>query len=116
MDTLLLDTDLWDLCLDASGNIAMASNPYAIAQDVASACKLYLGELWYNTDKGIPYTDQILGHSPPLSLVKSDLETAALSVPEVVEARAVGLQISNGQLTGTIEFIDSTGQANNVSF
>ena len=40
--TLLLDQTEWDLVLDASGNIALASPPYALAQDVASAVRTFL--------------------------------------------------------------------------
>ena len=36
-NTLLLDRTVWDLLLDGSGNIAIATEPYATAQDVASA-------------------------------------------------------------------------------
>ena len=63
MNTLLLDRTVWDLVLDAGGNIARASNPYAVAQDVASAIKLFRGELFYDTAKGIPYWTEVLGLS-----------------------------------------------------
>lgn len=116
MNTLLLDTALWDLCKDASGNIAMASNPYAIAQDVASALKLFNGELYYDNTKGIPYFGNILGEYPSAAYVKSQLIRAALTVPEVVEAQVLGIQLQNGVLSGTVEVIDVTGQTNNVSF
>lgn len=116
MNTLLLDLDLWDLCLDASGNIAMATEPYAVAQDVASALKLFAGELYYDTSKGVPYFDQILGEYPPSSLIKTAYTDAALTVPEVVQAQVIDLQIVNRELTGTVEVIDTTGQAQNVSF
>ena len=46
MNTLYLDPQSWDLVLDAAGNIAMAKDPYAKAQDVASACRLFSGELY----------------------------------------------------------------------
>ena len=52
--TLALELQDWDLCVDTSGNIALATEPYAIAQDVASACKTFLGECWYDTTYGIP--------------------------------------------------------------
>lgn len=116
MDTLLLDTSLWDLFLDASGNIAVATEPYAIAQDVASAIKLFLGELYYDETKGLPYFDQILGEYPPASLVQAQVVAAALTVPDVVKARCVGLELSNRGLSGTVEVIDTTGVAQNVSF
>jgi len=41
---------------------------------------------------------------------------AALTVPEVVKAQVLGLQLKNGILSGTVEVIDVTGAANNVSF
>lgn len=116
MDTLLLDVSLWDLCLDASGNIAVATEPYSVAQDAASAIKLFLGELYYDNTKGIPYFEQILGEYPPSSLVEAHVVSAALTVPDVVQARCVGLQLSNRGLSGTVEVIDTTGAAQNVSF
>jgi hypothetical protein len=58
--TLLLDRSLWDLTLDINGNIAMASEPYAIAQDVASACRTFLGECYYDTSQGVPYFQGML--------------------------------------------------------
>ena len=61
MNTLYLDPQNWDLVLDAAGNIAMAKDPYAKAQDVASACRLFSGELYYDTEKGIPYFEETLG-------------------------------------------------------
>ena len=99
MKTLLLDRTVWDLVLDTSGNIALASNPYAIAQDVASAVKLFLGECWYDTTKGIPYFDQ-----------------AALTVPEVVQAQCTIVSIKDRVLTGQIEVIDTEGVSHNVTF
>jgi hypothetical protein len=116
MNTLLLDTELWDLVLDTSGNIAMASRPYSIAQDVASAIKLFKGELWYNTNKGVPYFSEILGKYPPESLIKARLVAAALTVPNVVQARVVNLGLNNRQLTGDVEVIDTAGQLSRVSF
>lgn len=84
-DTLLLDTLIWDLVLDINGNIAKASQPYAPAQDAASAIRLFQGELWYDTTQGIPYWTQIFGVSPPpIQLMKSDFNNAARSVPGVV--------------------------------
>ncbi len=116
MNTLLLDVDIWDVCLDASGNIAMAEEPYANAQDVASACRLFLAELYYDTTKGVPYFQQILGQYPPASLIKDAYVQAALTVPDIVQAQVVGLNIVDRKLTGTVEVINATGQTNNVSF
>jgi hypothetical protein len=37
MRTLLLDTVAWDLVLDVNGNIAVADEPYALAQLIGKA-------------------------------------------------------------------------------
>lgn len=114
--TLLLDQTTWDLIVDANGNIAVASAPYAIAQDVASAVKLFAGELWYDIKQGIPYFENILGHRPPLQYVKAQIEAAALTVPEVVQARCLFATFAGRVLTGQVEIIDTTGATNNVQF
>ena len=116
MNTLLLDQTTWDLVLDANGNIALASEPYSIAQDVASAIKLFSGELWYDSAKGVPYFLQILGEYPPTSLVKAELAKAALTVPQVVKARVINLRMKGRELSGIVEVIDDKGKTNNVSF
>jgi hypothetical protein len=115
-NTLLLDGSAWDLVLDSFGNIAMAEPPYALAQDVASAVRLFLGELWYDTSKGIPYFEDVLGHLPPVSLLTGYIEKAALTVPGVVTARCVLSSFDSRQVTGQVQFIDETGAANNVTF
>ena len=121
MNTLLLDPNTWDCLLDSNNNIALASNPYSIAQDVASAIRLFLGELYYNNNKGVPYFDQILGQSDlndAVLTMSAQAELAALTVPEVVQARCTGLfyNSTTRQLTGTVEIIDLTGTTQNISF
>jgi hypothetical protein len=100
MNTLLLDQTTWDLCLDANGNVAMASDPYAIAQDVASAVRTFLGECWFDTTLGVPYFEEVLGHWPSLQLVKSLIEAVALKVPEVTAAQCVVASLVDRVLTG----------------
>lgn len=116
MDTLLLDTVRWDIVTDARGNIARATNPYAIAQDVASAIKLFSRELWYDKAKGIPYFERILGHRPPLVFLKTQVVKAAMTVPEVISARCIIATFANRQLTGQVQVIDKDGQTHNVKF
>lgn len=116
MNTLLLDVNTWDLVADAAGNIAMASEPYALAQDVASAVKLFAGELWYQTDKGVPYWEQILGHQPPMSLIEARCAEAAMTVPGVVSAQCIVTGFSDRQITGQLTFTDTSGVPQVVSF
>lgn len=117
-NTLLLDNTVWDLVLDSSGNIAMATPAYSVAQDVASAIRLFINELWYDPGKGIPYFETILGDLPPLGLLAGQLENAALTVPGVVQANAIITEYSptSRKIGGQVQFIDEVGQANGVQF
>lgn len=116
MQTLLLDQSQWDLVLDIEGNIAVASAPYAVAQDVASAVRVFLGELWYDTAQGVPYFQDILGERPSLQFLKSEIEAVALTVPTVAKARCLFASFEGRTLTGQIQIIDDTGVTNNVTF
>lgn len=107
--TLLLDQTLWDLVLDVSRNIARADPPYAIAQDVASAIRLFQGELWYDTTKGIPYFEEILGHAPPLALMKAQFTRSALTVPTVVTAVAYVSSFQNRTVEGQVQTTTDNG-------
>lgn len=116
MNTLLLDRTAWDLVLDAAGNIAMASNPYAVAQDVASAIKLFRGELFYDTAKGIPYWTEVLGQLPPLALVRERLRAAALTVPDVTDAIPTITAFENRRLSGYVEVTLANGTTSTITF
>jgi hypothetical protein len=113
--TLLLDTATWDLTVDASGNIALATTPYALAQDVASAVRVFLGEEYYDTSVGVPYLQQILGELPSLGYLKAQIEQAALSVPGVVTATAFITGLSNRTVAGQVQVTDSTGFVQTVA-
>lgn len=115
MKTFLLDNSQWDLCLDAAGNIAIAQAPYQLAQDVASALKLFLGELWYDTAKGVPYFTQILGKTPPASVFEQLMVEAALSVPGVAKATCTLTQFENRTVTGQVLFEADDGSTGTVS-
>ena len=116
-DTLFVDPTGWDLALDVQSNIALANAPYAVAQDAASACRLWLGEERYNTAAGIPYQQSLLGNLPPPALVKSWYQNAALTVPDVSNANAV-LQFTrnNRTLSGQLQLNLSNGSQTNVNF
>jgi hypothetical protein len=116
MNTLLLDRTVWDLVLNASGDIALASDPYSIAQDVASAVKLFKSELWFDTTKGVPYWQEILGQWPPLPVVRAAIEAAALTVPEVATAQCTLASFADRQITGQVIVTTSSGTTQTVSF
>lgn len=109
MDTLLLDIATWDLTVDASGNIAVARNPYSIAQDVASEVRVFLGEMWYNVDRGVPYFQSILGRLPSPAFMKSKFIEAGMMTPEVASIVCYLSGITDDrQLTGQLQITDST--------
>ena len=100
----------WDLMVDNSGNIAMATDGYALAQDAASAIRTFQGEVWFDTLQGVPYFSQILGFSPPVPLMKAYFVAAALTVPGVVSAICYIAAITNRLVTGQIQVRNAAGQ------
>ena len=117
MDTIILDTVEWDLVLDSSGNIAVAADPYALAQDAASAIKTFLGECYWDTAIGVDWLGSILGKRSPAALLKAELEKAAKTVPGVSAARCFLSAVSNRNITGQIQVTSAaTGQVSAATF
>ena len=106
--TLLLDQDAWDLCLDASGNWAVAAEPYAQAQDAASEIRVFAGECYYDTTLGVPYFTDGLGQGQPTPVLISKIEAAALRVPGVLSAVAY-LNVAQGVLSGQVQLSTTAG-------
>lgn len=117
MDTLLLEIDTWDLCLDAARNIARASAPYAVAQDVASACRLFLGELWYDDTQGVAYRQQILGKTPPITVLQELMVQAAVTVPTVAKAVCVitSFDRTTRSVQGQVLFTTTDGKTGSIA-
>ncbi|KAK0339914.1 hypothetical protein LTR94_032651, partial [Friedmanniomyces endolithicus] len=102
--TLLLDRDTWDICADALGNIALATEPYSQSQDVASECRVYRGECYYDTTRGIPYPSQILGQMQPVQVLKESLASAAALVPGVTDVKVFLTAINAREIGGQVQF------------
>jgi len=113
--SLYLVPSTWDLTADLNGNIAIANDPYATAQDVACAVKLFLGGLYYDITQGIPW-DTILGKLPPIGYVRSKIVDAAMTVPNVATAQAFFSSFSNRAIAGQVVCTTKTGQRIVVSF
>lgn len=113
---MLLDTIAWDLCADASGNMAMASNPYSLAQDAASAVRLFKGEYIYDTTQGLPYFQDIFGPIANLNLLKSLTIAQAMTVPEVASAQCFISSFKNRAVTGQIQVTSTSGQTSTAGF
>lgn len=115
-NTLLLDTQAWDLVLDASGNIALAAPPYAIAQDIASAVRTFKGEVYYDEEDGIPYFDDVLGKLPPAPLLTQLMSNQALTVPGTVNAQTVISSFDTENVAGQIQATIESGETLSVNF
>jgi hypothetical protein len=106
----------WDLSIDTSKNIAVASHALSLAQDVACAIQVFQGELFYDIDQGIPYKDMALGQAYAPSVLTALLQKAALTVPGVVYAKAVVNSFNNRQISGTIDVTDVAGHTVIIKF
>ena len=113
-NTLLLDQSSWDLVVDSNGNIAMATPPYSVAQDVSSAIKTFLGDAYYDATAGIDYFGQVLGQEPPLPVLQTLMENAALTVPGVVSATCIIEGFTGRKVNGQVQFTDSDGNTGSV--
>ena len=114
--TIFLDPRTWDLSLDVNGNIAVATSTYQRAQDIASECRTFRGDIYLDQLRGIPYKESILGKNKyPLGLYQSELHRCAMSVDGVVSANIKLNQLQNRVLTGIIEFTDIENNTASIS-
>lgn len=110
MRTLFLMPATWDLTLDSSGNIAVATEEYQQAQDIATSCRVFYGDDFYNKTDGIPYVESILGQSKfPLALYQQNLHDRSMLVPEIVSVEVRLNTLQDRVLTGSIIFTNENG-------
>lgn len=125
MDTMALDTSLWDLDVDAYGNWRTVGDAtpqrdvtgpgMRLAQDVATRCLAWRGEVYYDSTQGVQYP-QLLGAAPNMTLVNNAYTTEALKVTGCVQAIA-NLQFSARArlVTGAVTVTDFAGNAGEVA-
>jgi hypothetical protein len=104
--------------VDVNGNLAVATDPYGLAQDAASALRTFLGDIYYNQAQGIDYFGLLLGTPVLLTLLKSTLASEALKVPGVVSARVFisAFDPIVRQVNGQVQITDATGTIAAASF
>lgn len=120
-DTLALDTTLWDLDVDAAGNWrtvgdatgsgSSATGPgMRLAQDVATRCLAWRGEVYYDSTQGVPYAN-ILGGPPNMAVVNNAYQTEAVKVPGCAQALANFVFTAGAarKITGQMAVTDVTG-------
>jgi hypothetical protein len=104
--TLGLNED-WDLALDGYGNIAVLEGHGRVAQDVATAVKLFRGEAIFHIDMGVPYLADILANSPQEAIIRSHLTKRAYTVPDVATVEFRRISFKNRIFTGELIITDT---------
>jgi hypothetical protein len=127
MDTVALDTTLWDLDVDASGNwrtvgdaTGSGNSPTGpgmrLAQDVATRCLSWRNEVYYDTTQGINYPN-ILGGPPNMALVNNAFQSQAVLVTGCAQALANFVFTAGVQrkVSGSMVVTDITGSGGVVT-
>lgn len=112
--SIFLYPETWDMVVDSRGNIAVCTDEYEIAQNVASACRLWLGEFMYNRNRGIPYKQSVLGRNTDISLLDDWYRTESMTVLGVAECEPY-LDIKDRTLTGYLRITTNSGETFNVN-
>lgn len=117
LTTSLKLNENWDIHLNGENNLSTTQDANAVAQDVASACKTHLGEVWFDTSLGIPWFTQILGKPVSAVFIQAQLEKQAKRLPYVSNARATVItDRATRSSRGLIAIVDANGQELAVIF
>ena len=73
----------WDLGIDSIGNLSFKVDSQATAQDVASACAIFKGEIIYDKNAGINYQTEVLGKPYNAAMLTANIEKEAARVSSV---------------------------------
>lgn len=107
--TMLLNKK-WDITLDSNNNLAFVDNDYAIAQNVACACRAFVSDMYFNQSEGIPHFSTDISNKSTVNptLLAYFMEKEAKKFPEVKSAKLTDLAIENRVLTGKLELTLNT--------
>ena len=113
--SFLLGLSDWDIHVNASGNLALTTGKYEIAQDVANAIQLFIDDAYFDADRGVPHFDIDLGHKPASSVLRARYKDATLGVTGVSDASVTLQSLSSGRrLRGTITITTNDGETVSV--
>jgi len=97
MADLRLNYDTWD-CQIANGKVDEINTPDnpdeagAVKQRAAIAIKTHLGELAFDTARGLPYTEEIMVRDPNLTRITSRARAYMLTVDGVTGVRKLEIR------------------------
>lgn len=113
MISLKLTSD-WDLMLDDMGNLATISGGIETAQAVATSCRVWRGEMIYDTTRGVPYKSEVFGVVPNFSMIETYLENEAKRIENVNSITVNMDSFNNRRLTPDIQVTLKSGEGYNV--
>jgi len=89
-----------DILLDSSGNRVLVNGDYgfaaddqAVKQGIQVRALLYLNDVWYDLDLGVPYLENILIKNPNPIVVKAEIGRNIALTPDVSNVVAVSLEV-----------------------
>jgi len=88
-----------DIYLGTRGNLVLAVDLQAVLQSAQQAVQTLLGELLYNTNRGMPNFQLIWNGTPNLPQYRVALQSLILTVPGVTEVISIDLSFSNNILS-----------------
>ena len=100
-NTLMLN-DKWDIYVDEAGNIATVTEDYAIAQNIANAVRLFVGDAYFEQTRGVPYLTEVFSKKTGISqsVVINRWRNAALTVEGVTACEPQPVYDNDGRLIG----------------
>lgn len=108
-----LDTALWDLSLDSSGNIAMVSDSVPLlSQRIQCRLQTFRGECFLDRSVGVPYFSEITRKNPDLARIRSLLASVISGVDGVKKILSLDLRFDGKtrQMTVTFKVLGDDGQ------
>jgi hypothetical protein len=84
------------------GNASFISDIDAVAQAIGTKLKLFQGEWWENINEGLPFFQEIAGHSD-INAIDLLIQARILEVPNVVSIESYASNIDkNRRYTATV--------------
>ena len=103
----------WDLQLGSDGSLKMLSGSAGIAQNVACACRCFMGGCYFYQDYGIAWFNDALAQKFQRTLIASRIMEKALAVQGVTAVNSVtidGLDSETRIVTGEVNLETEEGE------
>ena len=99
-----------DLYIDASGNLAISEDIYALSNVIKNKALTTYGEPQYNQQSGIPYFETIFTDTPSIDLYQAKLIDDIENTEHTQRVRSFDYTESNGVLNYTVTIQSDFGE------